>query len=89
MDTPRLGHVQIDVSDFRRAAAWYESILRFSATSYLPHLGIPSMGTSAGGVQFAMSELEPVPAAKRYNFSVVDVDSWWAKLGERATANMR
>ena len=47
------------------------------------------MGTSAGGAQLAMSELEPVPAAGRYNFSVVDMDSWWAKLGERATANMR
>jgi uncharacterized glyoxalase superfamily protein PhnB len=37
-----------------------------------------------GSTQFAISEIDPVPAAGRYNFSVRDVDAWWETLRDRA-----
>ena len=64
VDSPRLEHVRVNVSDFGRAVAWYEF--------------------STGSAQFAISEMDPVPAAGRYNFSVRDVDAWWEKLRDRA-----
>ena len=36
MDEPRLEHVRVNVSDFRRAVAWYEGILGLTAQSYWP-----------------------------------------------------
>ena len=83
MDIPRLEHVRVNVSDFRRAVAWYEGILGLTAQSYWP----PDKPTYAhfqtGPTQFAISEIDPVPAAGRYNFSVRDVDAWWEALRDR------
>jgi catechol 2,3-dioxygenase-like lactoylglutathione lyase family enzyme len=83
MDLPRLEHVRVNVSDFDRAVAWYESILGFPAQSHWPPA--PKYAHfQSGSTQFALSEMEPVPAAGRYNFSVSDVEAWWAKLRDRA-----
>ena len=84
VDTPRLEHVRVNVSDFRRALTWYESILVLPARSHWPPEDPKYAHFDTGGAQFAISELDPVPAAGRYNFSVIDVDSWWAKLRDRA-----
>ncbi|HET6617682.1 MAG TPA: VOC family protein [Gemmatimonadota bacterium] len=83
MDVPRLEHVRVNVSDLRSAVAWYEEILGVTAQSYWP----PDKPTYAhfqtGPTQFAISEIDPVPAAGRYNFSVRDVDAWWEALRDR------
>ena len=84
MDVPRLEHVRVNVSNFRRAVAWYESILELPATSHWPPDDPKYAHFQTGPTQFALSELEPVPAAGRYNFSVSDVDHWWSKLRDRA-----
>ena len=84
MDSPRLEHVRVNVSDFDRAVAWYESILGLPAQSHWPPEAPKYAHFQTGSTQFALSEMEPVPAAGRYNFSVRDVDAWWAKLRDRA-----
>ena len=76
VDSPRLEHVRVNVSDFGRAVAWYECEGHgLRGAEY----AIPT-----GSAQFAISEMDPVPAAGRYNFSVRDVDAWWEKLRDRA-----
>ena len=72
------------MSDFRRAVAWYEEILGLEAESYWPPEALKYAHFETGAAQFAISELDPVPAAGRYNFSVRDVDAWWEKLRGRA-----
>lgn len=72
------------MSDFGRAVAWYESILGLPAQSHWPAEAPKYAHFQTGSTQFALSEMEPVPAAGRYNFSVSDVDAWWAKLRDRA-----
>lgn len=72
------------MSDFRRAVAWYEEILGLEAESYWPPEALKYAYFETGAAQFAISELDPVPAAGRYNFSVRDVDAWWEKLRGRA-----
>ena len=84
VDAPRLEHVRVNVSDFNRAVAWYESILELRAESYWPPEAPKYAHFQVGVAQFALAELEPVPAAGRFNFSVRDVDAWWAKLRGRA-----
>lgn len=84
MDTPRLEHVRVNVSDFARAVAWYESILQLPAIGHWPPDDPKYAHFQAGQTQFAISVAEPVPAAGRYNFSVADVDQWWEKLRDRA-----
>lgn len=84
VDSPRLEHVRVNVSDFSRAVAWYESILELPAESYWPADAPKYAHFETGAAQFALSELDPVPAAGRFNFSVRDVDAWWEKLRERA-----
>jgi predicted enzyme related to lactoylglutathione lyase len=84
VDPPRLEHVRVNVSDFNRAVAWYESILELRAESYWPPEAPKYAHFQTGAAQFALSELEPVPAAGRFNFSVRDVDAWWEKLYNRA-----
>ena len=84
MDAPRLEHVRVNVSNFRRAVAWYESILEMPANESLAADNPKYAHFQTGPTQFALSELEPVPAAGRYNFNVVDVDRWWSKLRDRA-----
>ena len=54
MDSPRLEHVRVNVSDFDSAVAWYESILGLPAQSHWP--------PEAPKAQFGLSEMEPVPA---------------------------
>ena len=84
VDSPRLEHVRVNVSDFSRAVAWYESILELTAESYWPTEAPKYAHFETGAAQFALSEIDPVPAAGRFNFSVRDVDAWWEKLRERA-----
>jgi predicted enzyme related to lactoylglutathione lyase len=84
VDPPRLEHVRVNVSDFDSAVSWYESILELTAVSYWPPEAPKYAHFQTGAAQFALSEVEPVPAAGRYNFSVRDVDAWWEKLRERA-----
>jgi predicted enzyme related to lactoylglutathione lyase len=83
MDVPRLEHVRVNVSDFRRAVDWYEGILGLTAQSYWPPDKPPYAHFQTGPTQFAISEIDPVPAAGRYNFSVRDVDAWWETLRDR------
>jgi catechol 2,3-dioxygenase-like lactoylglutathione lyase family enzyme len=83
-DTPRLEHVRVNVSDFAKAAAWYEGILGLPAQSHWPPEAPKYAHFQTGAAQFAISELDPVPAAGRYNFSVRDVDAWWEHLRDRA-----
>jgi catechol 2,3-dioxygenase-like lactoylglutathione lyase family enzyme len=84
MDPPRLEHVRVNVSDFAAALAWYESILELRASGHWPPEAPKYAHFDTGAAQFALSELAPVPAAGRYNFSVRDVDAWWEKLRDRA-----
>jgi catechol 2,3-dioxygenase-like lactoylglutathione lyase family enzyme len=84
VDPPRLEHVRINVRDFARAVAWYEDILELPAQSHWPPDDPKYAHFQTGPTQLALSELEPVPAAGRYNFSVRDVDAWWEKLRGRA-----
>jgi catechol 2,3-dioxygenase-like lactoylglutathione lyase family enzyme len=84
VDPPRLDHVRVNVSDFARSVAWYESILELPARSHWPPEAPKYAHFDTGGAQFALSEIEPVPAAGRCNFSVRDVDAWWEKLRDRA-----
>ncbi len=80
VDSPRLEHVRVNVSDFGRAVAWYESILELPAEGHWPPDAPKYAHFQTGSAQFAISEMDPVPAAGRYNFSVRDVDAWWQKL---------
>jgi predicted enzyme related to lactoylglutathione lyase len=82
MDSPRLMHVRVNVSDFARSAAWYESILGLSPRGHWPPEAPAYAHFDTGGAQFAIS-VEPVPAAGRFNFSVEDVDAWWESLRDR------
>jgi catechol 2,3-dioxygenase-like lactoylglutathione lyase family enzyme len=81
VDPPRLEHVRVNVRDFNRAVAWYESILELPAQGHWPP-GAPTYAHfQTGAAQFAIAQLDPVvPAAGRFNFSVRDVDGWWQKL---------
>ena len=84
MDVPRLEHVRVNVSDFARAVVWYEEILGLPAEGHWP-TDVPKYAHfQTGAAQFAISEMAPVPAAGRYNFSVQDVDAWWEALRDRA-----
>jgi catechol 2,3-dioxygenase-like lactoylglutathione lyase family enzyme len=84
MDQPRLAHVRVNVRDFARSVTWYEAVLGLNATGHWPR-DVPTYAHfDTGGAQFAIAVVEPVPAAGRYNFSVVDVDAWWARLREDA-----
>ena len=76
MDVPRLEHVRVNVSDFASAVAWYEAILGLPAQSHWPPEEPKYAHFQTGPAQFAISEMQPVPAAGRYNFSVRDVDGW-------------
>ena len=84
VDPPRLEHVRVNVSDFGRAVAWYESIFELPAQGHWPPAAPSYAHFETGSAQFAISELEPRPSAGRYNFSVGDVDAWWEKLRDRA-----
>lgn len=84
MDTPRLLHVRVNVRDFARAVAWYESILELRAQGHWPPEEPTYAHFQTGETQFAISVADPVPAAGRYNFTVADVDHWWGKLRDRA-----
>ena len=84
VDRPRLEHVRVNVSDFSRAVAWYESILELTAEGYWPPESPKYAHFETGAAQFALSEVDPVPAAGRFNFSVRDVEAWWEKLRARA-----
>lgn len=84
MDVPRLMHVRVNVRDFNRAVAWYESVLGLTAQGHWP-LDAPAYAHfNTGAAQFAISVMDPVPAAGRYNFTVDDVDRWWTELRDRA-----
>jgi predicted enzyme related to lactoylglutathione lyase len=84
VDCPRLEHVRVNVSDFNRAVAWYESVFELAAEGHWPPEEPKYAHFPTGAAQFAISESDPVPAAGRYNFSVRDVDGWWEKLRGRA-----
>jgi predicted enzyme related to lactoylglutathione lyase len=84
MDTPRLMHVRVNVSDFDRSVAWYESILGLTAEAHWPPDNPVYAHFNTGGAQFAISVLAPAPGAARFNFSVDDVDQWWERLRDRA-----
>lgn len=84
MDTPRLTHVRVNVSNLDRAIRWYESILGLSAEGHWPPDAPTYAHFQTGGAQFAVSVMEPVPAAGRFNFAVDDVDAWWTNLRDRA-----
>lgn len=84
MDLPRLEHVRVNVRDFERAVAWYESMLGLTAVGHWPPEAPAYAHFETGAAQFAISVMEPVPAAGRYNFTVDDVDEWWARLHGRA-----
>ena len=84
VDRPRLEHVRVNVSDFTRAVAWYESILELPAHGHWPPEAPTYAHFETGAAQFAIAQLDPVSAAGRFNFSVRDVDGWWEKLRDRA-----
>ena len=85
MDQPRLLHVRVNVSDFARSVAWYEETLGFKAEGHWPPDEPAYAHFDTGGAQLAISVMEPVPAAGRCNFTVVDVEGWWSRLRNRAT----
>jgi len=84
MDVPRLLHLRVNVRDFDRAVAWYESIPGLAAKGHWPPEAPAYAHFDTGGAQFAISVMEPVPAAGRYNFTVDDDDARWAQLRDRA-----
>jgi len=84
VDVPRLEHVRINVREFGDAVAWYEAILELPPQGHWPPEAPTYAHFQTGSTQFAISEMSPVPAAGRYNFSVRDVDAWWEKLRDRA-----
>jgi catechol 2,3-dioxygenase-like lactoylglutathione lyase family enzyme len=65
MDVPRLMHVRVNVRDFDRAVAWYESVLGLTATGHWPPDAPAYSHFDTGGAQFAISVMEPVPADLR------------------------
>ena len=84
MDTPRLTHVRVNVGDLDRAVEWYGQVLGLVAEGYWPPGASTYAHFQAGPCLFAVMLAEPVPAAGRVNFSVADVDGWWARLSPGA-----
>ncbi len=83
MEPPRLEHVRVNVRDLSRSIAWYESVLGLTATAHWPPEAPAYVHFDTGGAQLGLSVLEPAPAACRCNFTVDDVDAWWAELRDR------
>ena len=65
----RLDHVRANVSDLRRAVAWYSDVLGFEVESFWPPENQNSAHFSAGGgASFAVMEAEG--RGGRFNFAV-------------------
>jgi predicted enzyme related to lactoylglutathione lyase len=84
MDTPRLTHVRVNVGDLDRALAWYEEAFGLTAEGHWPPETPNYAHFRTGETLFAVMVAEPVPAGGRFNFSVDDVDQWWARLAPGA-----
>ena len=84
MDMPRLTHVRVNVSDLGRSIAWYEPVLGLNAEGHWPADAPHYAHFRTGDTLFAIMVIDPVPAGGRINFTVDDVDSWWARLRDRA-----
>ena len=85
MDEPRLEHVRVNVSDFRRAVAWYEGILGLTAQSYWPPQEPKYAHFQTGPTQFAISEIDPVPAAGR----TTSASGTWTLGGNRSETALK
>ncbi len=59
MDTRRLEHVRVNVKDFDRAVAWYESILELRAEGHWPPDDPKYAHFQTGPTQFALSVADP------------------------------
>jgi predicted enzyme related to lactoylglutathione lyase len=84
VDTPRLEHTRLNVTDLRRSVAWYEDVLGVKATGFWPDHEPVYAHFQAGPTQLGLSVLPPAPGGARWNFSVDDVDAWWARLQDKA-----
>jgi catechol 2,3-dioxygenase-like lactoylglutathione lyase family enzyme len=85
MDTPRLTHVRVNVSDLNAAIGWYARILGVAATGHWPPESPTYAHFTLGPTQFALGQYEPAPSTGvRFNFEVEHVDAWWARLGQEA-----
>jgi catechol 2,3-dioxygenase-like lactoylglutathione lyase family enzyme len=75
----RLDHVRANVTDLRRAIAWYTTVLGFEVESYWPpeepHY---AHFVAAGGATFAVMEADG--RGGRFNFTVDDPDVLWEQL---------
>src|SRR3954466_3136763 len=84
MDTPRLEHTRLNGTDLRRSVAWYEDVLGLRAAALWPDDAPVYAQFQAGPTQLGLSILPPAPGGARWNFSVDDVDAWWARLKVKA-----
>lgn len=84
MDTPRLTHVRVNISDLDQAIDWYEGVLGLPAEGHWPPQTPIYAHFKAGEALFALMVADPVPAAGRFNFTVDDVDAWWRRLHDQA-----
>jgi catechol 2,3-dioxygenase-like lactoylglutathione lyase family enzyme len=84
MDTPRLTHVRVNVSDLDRAIAWYERLLGVPAVGHWPPEAPNYAHFETGNTLFAVMVATPVAAGGRFNFTVGDVDAWWSRMRDHA-----
>jgi predicted enzyme related to lactoylglutathione lyase len=85
METPRLTHVRVNVSDLNAAIGWYERIFGIAASGHWPPENPTYAHFTLGPAQFALGQYEPTPSTGvRFNFAVDHVEAWWARLGQDA-----
>lgn len=83
MDTPRLTHVRINVTDLDRSIAWYERTFGVPAEGHWPPDRPTYVHFTLGFAQLAIGRYDPAPATgARLNLEVDDVDAWWHRLRE-------
>jgi predicted enzyme related to lactoylglutathione lyase len=85
MDTPRLTHVRVNVTDLSAAIEWYERLFGVPAEGHWPPEAPTYAHFTLGPAQFALGRYDPAPAiGARFNFEVDDVDAWWARVSSTA-----
>ena len=82
MESPRLTHVRVNVSDLGASIQWYEQLLGVRAHGHWPPDDPTYVHFTLGPAQFALGRYDPAPAVgARFNFEVDDVEAWWARIG--------
>jgi predicted enzyme related to lactoylglutathione lyase len=86
IDSPRLTHVRVNVSDLLTSIEWYEALLDTRAEGHWPTDAPTYAHFNVGPIQFALGQYEPVPSnGVRFNFEVDDIDAWWQRLRSTTT----